>query len=141
MVLAIYGIYNAWMVAQQGRPLFLLWTATCLLASAGLWMKKPGSRFVVYAVCSLTIFGLLFFVGAMTLNGCAYPGLAKAIMTVIPSALVVALCVWFIVVSLGFSVLQKRNPRSCRYRRQCDTFPGIFVAAAAYLCAGQTKGM
>jgi hypothetical protein len=102
VVLAIYGIYNVWMVAKYGQPLFLLWTATCLLASAGLWMKKPWSRFVVYAVCSLTILGLLFFVGAMALNGWPYPGLAKTVVALIPGVLVVALCVWFIVVSFRF---------------------------------------
>ena len=102
VVLAIYGVYNVWMVVRYGQLLFLFWAVACFLAGAGLWLRKPWSRFVVYAVCSLTIFGFLFYVGAMALNGWPYPGLAKTVVALIPGALLVALCVWFMVVTFRF---------------------------------------
>ena len=102
LALAIYGFYNVWMVFQYSQPLFLLWVAACFLASAGLWLRKPWSRFVVYTVCSLTIFGLLFYVVAMTLNGWPYPSLAKTVVALIPGALLVTICVWFMAVTFRF---------------------------------------
>ena len=101
-VIAIYGFYNVWMVFKYSQPLLLLWVAACFLASAGLWLRKPWSRFAVYTVCSLTIFGLLSYIGIMTLNGWPYPSLAKTIAALIPGALLIAVCVWFMAVTFRF---------------------------------------
>ena len=102
VVLAIYGFYNVWMAFKYTQPLFLLWVAGCFLASAGLCLRKPWSRFAVYTVCSLTIFGLLSYIVAMSLNQWPYPSLAKTIVALIPGALLIAVCIWFMAVTFRF---------------------------------------
>ena len=109
VVLAIYGAYNVWMVVKYGQPLFLLWSVSCFVASVGLWLRKPWSRFVVYAVCSFTIFGLLLYVAAMGFNGWPYPGPAKAVVTLAPGAYLAALCIWFMVVVFRFFRAAKKQ--------------------------------
>lgn len=102
VALAIYGIYNVWMVVKYGQPLFLLWSTACFVGVVGLWFKQPWSRFVVYAVCSLTILGLFFYIGAMAVNGWPYPGLTRSVVALIPAALLVAICVWFMAITFRF---------------------------------------
>jgi hypothetical protein len=103
VILAIYGVYNVWMVVKYGQPLFLLWMIACFLSSAGLWLQKPWSRFVVYVIGSLTIFGLLLYVLSMTfLNAWPYLGVAKTVLALTAGALVVAVCVWSMIVTYRF---------------------------------------
>ena len=109
VVLAIYGAYNVWMVVKYGQPLFLLWSVSCFVASVGLWLRKPWSRFVVYAVCSFTIFGLLLYVAAMGFNGWPYPGPAKAVVALAPGAYLAALCIWLMVVVFRFFRAAKKQ--------------------------------
>ena len=101
-VFAVYGIYNVWLVVEYGQPLFLSWSAACFIAAVGLWLKKPWSRFVVYAVCLLTIIGWLFFVGVMVWNGWPYAGLAQTIVALLPGVLLIALCIWFMLITFRF---------------------------------------
>lgn len=100
--LLIYGSYSVWAMIKHDQPLILLWTAASYLAAAGLLLKKPWSRFIVYLVCLFTIVGLLWYVAFMVANGWPYPGVANSVKALVPATAVVSVCVWFMVITRKF---------------------------------------
>ena len=100
--LLIYGSYSVWAMIKHDQPLILLWTVASYLAAAGLLLKKPWSRFLVYLVCSFTILGLLWYVAFMAANGWPYPGVVNSVKALAPATAVVSLCIWFMAVTCKF---------------------------------------
>lgn len=111
--LAIFGVYNIWAAIKYGQPLYLLPGAACVLTSTGLWFQKPWSRFAVYTVCILIILDSLFFLLSAIMS-LPYVLLADAAAMLVSRLLLVAVFIWFMVVTFRFFRSAKKKNLTTR---------------------------
>lgn len=102
LILVLYGGYNIWIAVAFGLPLFLIWTAMCLLAAYGAWRQKPWSRWLVYLVTVLTIVGVLSNIALLAFSAWPYSWPLESFTVLTPALLAVALCGWMFFVTHRF---------------------------------------
>jgi len=63
-----YGSMNIYLANKYEEPFYLIWTAFCFIAVAGLLLNKAWSKFIVYLLSTITIFGWVYFTYFMYQN-------------------------------------------------------------------------
>ena len=85
--------YLAWWAVSYAQLLWLLPAALSLAAGVGLFLRKPWSQFLWFAIAlSATVFWLVS-VTRVALSGWPYPDMLGSIISLIPGALLLALCI------------------------------------------------
>jgi len=99
ILLALYAVYNIWIVVTLSMPLFLLWVVACVVAAIGAWRERPWSRWLVLLVVGLTIVGILANILLLAMHGwpLAWPG--ESLKALVPAGVAIAVCAWMGVIA------------------------------------------
>ena len=89
LVLGAYALLSCWTLLYNVSPIAV--ASACVFGSAavGLWLMRPWSRWIVYAISSAVCAWFVWYVSKLLQGGWPYDDGMRSVITILPASLLV----------------------------------------------------
>ena len=89
LVLGAYALLSCWTLLYNVSPIAV--ASACVFGSAavGLWLMRPWSRWIVYAISSAVCAWFVWYVSKLLQGGWPYDDAMSSVITILPASLLI----------------------------------------------------
>ena len=87
LVLGAYALLSCWTILYNLTPIAVASACVFGAAAVGLWLMKPWSRWIVYAISSAVCAWFVWYVSRLAQGGWPYDDATRSVVAVLPASL------------------------------------------------------
>jgi hypothetical protein len=89
LVLGVYALFSGWTLFYNLTPAAV--ASVCIFGSAavGLWLMRPWSRWIVYAISAVLGVWFVWYVSKLVQGGWPYEDGTRSLLAVLPASLLI----------------------------------------------------
>jgi hypothetical protein len=87
IVLGSYALFSCWALFYRVSPIAVASACVFGVAAVGLWLMRPWSRWIVYAISAAVCVWFVWYVSKLLQGGWPYDDAAKSFTALLPASL------------------------------------------------------